>query len=57
MASHDAWQFSLFSLFFPEIYSQRHLVRRRILASRAIEPRNNSKTLAVLSLFPAVFGL
>jgi hypothetical protein len=27
--SYDAWQFSLFSLFFPEIYSERDLVRRR----------------------------
>jgi hypothetical protein len=45
-----------FSLFFRKFTASEISSAAEILASRAIEARNNSKAPAVLSLFLAVFG-
>jgi hypothetical protein len=50
----DATGFSLFSLFFPEIISEQHLVSRRNARLPALRGWNNSKTARCFSLFPAV---
>jgi len=46
---------SLFSLFFPEIYSERGIVARRILGRGRFARAKNSKTAAVPPLFFAAF--
>jgi hypothetical protein len=55
MNGHNC-DFSLFSLFWPEIYSEAHLVRRRNPGCLVIGPAKNSETAAVfccISLFSA----